>query len=63
MHSTLEAFIQALDRSSANVGILIWGLNLKGDITKVLPLDKNKSKFVIGKNNDKISIISLDNEK
>ena len=39
------------------------GLKLKGDITKVLPLDKNKSKFVIGKNNDKISIISLDNEK
>ena len=31
--------------------------------TKILPLDKNKSKFVIGKNNDKISIISLDNEK
>ena len=39
------------------------GLNLKGDITKVLPLDKNKSKFVIGKNNDKISIIGLVDEK
>lgn len=39
------------------------GLKLRGDITKILPLDKNKSKFVIGKNNDKISIISLDNEK
>ena len=39
------------------------GLNLKGDITKVLPLDKNKSKFVIGKNNDKISIIGLVYEK
>mgnify|MGYP001158118674 FL=1 len=39
------------------------GLKLRGDVTKILPLDKNKSKFVIGKNNDKISIISLDNEK
>ena len=39
------------------------GLKIKGDVTKILPLDKNKSKFVIGKNNDKISIISLDNEK
>ncbi len=39
------------------------GLKLRGDMTKVLPLDKNKSKFVIGINNDKISIIGLDNEK
>ena len=39
------------------------GLKIKGDITKILPLDKNKSKFVIGRNNDKISIIGLDNEK
>ena len=39
------------------------GLKIKGDVTKILSLDKNKSKFVIGKNNDKISIISLDDEK
>ena len=39
------------------------GLKIKGDVTKILPLDKNKSKFVIGRNNDKISIIGLDNEK
>ena len=38
------------------------GLKIRGDITKVLPLDKNKSKFVIGKNDDNISIISLINE-
>jgi len=39
------------------------GLKIRGDISKVLPLDKNKSKFVIGKNDDHISIISLVNEK
>ena len=39
------------------------GLKIRGDISKILPLDKNKSKFVIGKNDDNISIISLVNEK
>ncbi len=38
------------------------GLNLRGDITKVLPLDKNKSKFVFGINDRKISVFSLNNE-
>ena len=38
------------------------GLKIRGDITKVLPLDKNKSRFVIGKNDNNISIISLVNE-
>ncbi len=39
------------------------GLKIRGDVSKVLPLDKNKSKFVIGKNDENISIISLVNEK
>jgi len=38
------------------------GLKIRGDITKVLPLDKNKSKFVLGKNDDRLSIISLVDE-
>tara|TARA_Y100000746_G_scaffold46574_1_gene35796 strand:+ start:5578 stop:8856 length:3279 start_codon:yes stop_codon:yes gene_type:complete len=41
----------------------ISGLKIRGDVSKILPLDKNKSKFVIGKNDDNISIISLANEK
>ena len=38
------------------------GLKIRGDVNKVLPLDKNKSKFVVGKNDDKLSIISLEDE-
>ena len=38
------------------------GLKIRGDVNKVLPLDKNKSKFVLGKNDDKLSIISLEDE-
>ena len=41
----------------------VSGLKIRGDVSKILPLDKNKSKFVIGKNDDNISIISLVNEK
>ena len=34
------------------------GLKIRGDVSKVLPLDKNRSKFVIGINDKNISIIS-----
>jgi len=38
------------------------GLNVRGDVSKVLPLDKNRSKFVIGINGNKPSIISLNDQ-
>ena len=38
------------------------GLNIRGVVSKVLPLDKNRSKFVIGINDNKPSIISLNDK-
>jgi hypothetical protein len=37
------------------------GLKIRGDVVKILSLDENRTSFIIAKNNEKLSFISLSN--
>ena len=37
------------------------GLKIRGDVVKILTLDENRTNFIIAKNSEKLSFISLSN--